>query len=118
MVTKMSQHYKMEFYDTYVIIERNGQIHVDSKNARETLQIISDHYKGKPYVIISNRTESYTVNAESYTPNIFNKVKGIAVVSQDPSMKSQAILEQLNFKNSFAFFENLEEARNWAENFF
>jgi len=101
-----------------VIIERNGQVHVDSKNARETLQIIADHYKSKPYVIISNRTQSYTVNAESYTPNMFNKVKGIAVVSQDPNMKTQAVMEQLNFKNSFAFFDKLEEAKNWAENFF
>lgn len=100
MLVKNSAHYKMKFYDTYVIIERIGVFNVDSKIVKETLTIIIDHFKGKEFVIISNRKQNYNLNAESYTPSLFKKVKGIAIVSDIPDVKIQAILEQMNFKNS------------------
>ena len=117
MITKLTKHYKMDFYGTYVIIERLGEIVVDSKIAKETLTIIIDHFKGKEFVIISNRKQNYSLNAESYSPSLFKKVKGIAIVSDIPDVKAQAILEQMNFKNSFAFFDKMENAQNWAESF-
>lgn len=117
MLAKSTIHFNMQFYNTYVIVERIGVFNVDSKIAKETLKVIADHFKGKEFVIITNRKENYTLNAESYSPSLFKKVKGIAIVSANPDMKTQALLEQLNFNNSFAFFNNLEDAQDWAESF-
>jgi len=117
MLVKNTAHYNMQFYDSYVIIERISEFTVDSKLAKETLKTIVDHFKGKEFVIISNRKQNYSLNAESYSPGLFKKVKGIAVVSENEDMKAQAVLEQLNFDNSFAFFNKIEDAQNWAESF-
>jgi len=117
MITKMTTYYKIDFYDTYVIIERLADFKIDSKIAKETLKIILDHFKGKEFVIISNRKQNYALDAESYSPSLFKKVKGIAIVSDIPDVKAQAILEQMNFRNSFAFFDTIENAEDWAKSF-
>ncbi len=117
MITKMTKHYKMDFYENYVIVERKENVLVNAQVTKDNLKIVIDHFKGKEFVIISNRKHSYTLNAECYSPSLFKKVKGIAIVSDIPDVKAQAILEQMNFKNSFAFFDNLEDAQNWAQSF-
>jgi len=78
---------------------------------------IRDSFKSKEFVIISNRKSDYSLNPEAYSASLFKKVKGIAVVSQNPEVKLKAISEQENFQQSFAFFENLDDAKNWAESF-
>lgn len=118
MIQKNTEYYKMEFYDSYVIIESIGSFVVDSEIAKKTVKTITDHFKGKEFVIISNRKSDYSVSAETYSDRIFKKIKGIAIVSSIPQVKMKAVVEQENFKQSFAFFDNLDNAKNWAENFF
>ncbi len=118
MIEKNTEYYKMQFYDSYVIVEGLGEFVVDTAIARKTIQTIVDHYKRKEFVIISNRKSDYSLNPDAYNDSIFKKVKGIAIVSQKPQMKMKAMVEQERFEQSFAFFEELEDARNWAENFF
>ena len=108
----------MEFYDSYVVIEGIGQFVVDSAIAKKTIQSILDHFKRKEFVIISNRKSDYSLNPDAYSDRIFKKIKGIAIVSQQPQMKMKAMVEQERFEQSFAFFEDLDDAKNWAENFF
>lgn len=118
MIEKITEYYKMEFYDSYVIIERIGQFKVEPAIAKKTIQTILDHYKRKQFVIISNRKSDYILNPDSYFDSIFKKIKGIAIVSQQPQMKIKAMIEQERFQQSFAFFEDLEDAKKWAESFF
>jgi hypothetical protein len=108
----------MEFYDSYVVIESNGESVTDPSISIKTLKIIVDHFKGKEFTIIANRKSDYSISPEAYADKLFKKVKGIAVVSSIPQVKTKAMLEQGNFDQSFAFFENLDNAKNWAENFF
>lgn len=117
MVTKITEFYKMEFYDSYVILEGIGEFVVDSARAKETLQLIIDHFKGRDFVIISNRTSNYTLTPDAYSSSLFKKVKGIAVVSKNEETRENALFEQVKFNSSFAFFENLEDAKRWAESF-
>ncbi len=118
MIEKNTEYYKMEFYDSYVIVEGTGQLVVDATIAKKTIQTIVDHFKRKEFVIISNRKSDYSLNPDAYSDSIFKKIKGIAIVSQHPQMKMKAMIEQERFEQSFAFFEDLEDAKNWAENFF
>lgn len=118
MVEKITEYYKMEFYDSYVVIEGIGHFNVDSAIAKKTIQTIIDHFKKKEFIIISNRKSDYSLNPDAYSDSIFKKIKGIAIVSQDPKVKLKAISEQESFSQSFAFFEKLDDARNWAESFF
>lgn len=117
MIEKITEYYKMEFYDSYVVIEGIGHFNVDSAIAKKTIQSIIDHFKKKEFVIISNRKSNYSLSADAYSDSIFKKIKGIAIVSQQPEMKLRAILEQEKFQQSFAFFDDLDEAKKWAESF-
>ncbi|TVZ28418.1 hypothetical protein JM83_3544 [Gillisia sp. Hel_I_86] len=118
MIEKITEFYKMEFYDSYVIIEARGQFEVSASTAEKTIQTIVDHFNGKNFVIISNRTAKYTLRSDAYSSKVFKKVKGIAIVSKNEEVRKNAVLEQEKFNGSFAFFENLDDAKHWAENFF
>jgi hypothetical protein len=118
MIETITEYYKMEFYDSYVIIEGIGLLVVEPPMVKKSIQTIVDHFDGKEFVIISNRKSDYFLNPDAYNDRIFKKVKGIAIVSQQPKMKMKALIEQERFQQSFAFFEDLDDAKNWAENFF
>ncbi len=118
MIEKINEFYRMEFYDSYVIIEANADIVVNSAVAEKTLKTIIDHFKGKQFILISNRISNYTLTLDAYSPSILKKVKGIAIVSKNEEVRERALLEQEKFDSSFAYFENLNDAKEWAENFF
>lgn len=117
MVQRTTDHFSLKFYSNYVITEAHENIVVNNKVTSATLKIIFDFYKGRDFVLISNRKNNYTVEINAYTPRLMKKIKGMAVVSQSPFVKEKALIEQLQFEQSFAFFENLEEARGWADSF-
>jgi len=118
MIEKITEFYRMEFYDSYVVVEANSDIVVNSAIAEKTIKTIIDHFNGRKFVIISNRKSHYTLLPDAYSPGIFKKVKGIAIVSKNEEVRKKAILEQEKFDSSFAFFDNLDDAIHWAENFF
>lgn len=118
MIQRDTEYYKMEFYDSYVIIESIGDFKIDAKIATNTLKTIVDHYRGKEFAVITNRKSDYSLSSETYSHSLFRKVKGIAIVSSIPQVKLKAMIEQENFRQSFAFFENLDNAKKWAESLF
>lgn len=118
MVTKSTPHYQLIFCDNYVIAEAIEGVVVNNVTAAENLKIIFDHFKGKPFALITHRKHNYTVDIDVYSLRLMKKVRALAVVSSDSSVKEKAMVEQLAFNQSFAFFEELEEAKNWAESVF
>ncbi len=117
MVQRTTEYFSLRFYSNYVIAEAHESTVVNSFVARGTLKIIFEFYKGRDFVLISNRKNNYTVEMDSYSPKLMKKIRGMAVVSQNPFVKEKASVEQLQFDQSFAFFENLEDARGWADSF-
>ncbi|MCF4101515.1 hypothetical protein L1I30_07550 [Gillisia sp. M10.2A] len=115
MITKTTQFYTFYFYDTYVVVEAFENINFDIKAAENTLSIIFDHFEGRDFTIISHRKNKYNINLEAYSNKLFKKVKAIAVVSECPDVKEKAQHEQMKFGQSFAYFNNLDDARSWAE---
>lgn len=118
MTEKLTDFYKLEFYDSYVVVEGKSNISVNSSMAENIIKNIFDHFKDRKFVIVSNRIADYEIQLDAYSSSIFKKVKGIAIVSKNAEVRDKAILEQQKFNGSFAFFDNLDDAKNWAENFF
>jgi len=115
MINKTTPHYNLIFHDTYVIVVANEGTFINNDAVSETLQIIFDHYNGKNFTLISHRKNQYTIDIDIYTLRLMKKLRALAIVSNDSVVKEKAIVEQLAFNKSFAFFENLEDARGWAE---
>ena len=115
MINKKTNYYNLSFYDKYVIVEANEGSVINNKIVTEGLKLIFDHYKSNDFALISHRKNQYTINVDVYTVKLMKKLRALAIVSDDSTVKEKAILEQLAFKQTFAFFENLEDARDWAE---
>lgn len=113
-MTRSTDNYLLTFYDNYVIAEAKANALIDSKATEEGLKIVLEHFEGRPFTVISHRKNNYTILEDAYSPKIFKKVLGVAVVSSNPDDRKKAVIEQLQFSNSFAFFENLEDAQSWA----
>lgn len=115
MITKHSPHYNFTFFEKYVIAEANEGVVINNKIVAETLKVIFDHYNGNNFTLISHRKNNYSVDIDIYGMKMMKKLRALAIVSRDSMVKEKALLEQLAFNQSFAFFENLEDARGWAE---
>lgn len=118
MEIKITDSYNLYFYEKYVIVEAHTNAVVDSKLTRKVTQQLLDYYAGKPFTLISHRKNKYSISQNAYDPKNFKKIKNMAVVSTDPVVKEKAVQEQMQFSNSFAFFEKLEDAVSWAQSHF
>jgi len=115
MITKSTPHYNLIFHDNYVIAVANEGAFINNETVSETLKIIFDHYNGKNFTLISHRKYQYTIDIDIYTLRLMKKLRALAIVSNDNIVKENAIVEQLAFDRSFAFFENIDDATGWAE---
>lgn len=116
METKYSEDYKLQFYENYVIAEAKEGVVISNEEINKNLRIIFDYYNGKNFTIISHRKNNYTLKIDVYATRLMKKVKALAIVSSNLQEREKAILEQMQFDNSFAFFDNLEDAAEWAQN--
>lgn len=115
MQAKTTEYFQLYFYDNYVMEEVFENVAVDKTIAEATLRIMLQHFEGKEFSLISHRKNNSTIDLDIYSLKIMKKVRGIAVVSQNPLVKERAIAEQMQFGHSFAFFNNLEDAHSWAK---
>lgn len=116
MIEKNTSHYKVVFYENFVIAEALEGVSVNNEVIKDSLKVIFDHFGGQDFTLISHRKNNYSVNIDVYTAKLMKKVKALAIVSSDSVMKKKALAEQMAFDQSFAFFDNLEDAISWAEN--
>ena len=90
------------------------------ENCNMTLEQSKDvlnHFGKRKYVIIVDRKEETTIDLKSYKLANPKQVIGIAIVSKAEKIFDQLIKEQRLFKNSFAFFKTVAEAKDWAASF-
>ncbi len=118
MHIKITKSYNLYFYDQYVIAEAHENAEVDAQLTQNITQIVLDYYGKKPFTLISHRKNNYRIYSCAYSPKNFSKIDRFAVVSKDKLVKARALEEQPLFQNSFAFFEELEDAISWAKSHF
>lgn len=115
MTIKQNAHYNFVFYDKYVIVEAKEGAVINNEIVAGSLKIVFDHFNGNNFALISHRKNNYTVDVDVYSVKLMKKLRALAIVSSDSLVKEKALAEQLAFDQTFAFFENLDEARGWAE---
>ena len=114
MHIKIINSYNLFFYESYVIAEAHKDAEVDSKLTEKITEVVLDYYSDKSFTLISHRKNSYRIYKSAYSPKNFNKIQRFAVVSKDKLVKERAVEEQPLFRNSFAFFEELDDAISWS----
>ncbi len=106
----------IEVYTNYTIARIHEGIIMTPEKLKVFIKLIDIHFKNKPFVYISHRTNSFSINPSihlesSKIPNLV----GFAVVSDDPLQKMQFKLERSFFKKEFKYFETLQEALHWKD---
>ena len=108
---------KVKVLKCLMIVEINEGIHMSTTYHEELEEIASLQFEGKPFVYITNRVNSYSVDPSIYklTSKIPN-LKGFAVVTKTLLAKKNAEIEKLFLNKPFEIFKDLDEAINWARN--
>lgn len=105
----------LSFFDNYVISVINEGEHVDYTLNKILIKKIEKRFN-KPFIYITNRINSYSVDPNIYprTTEVKN-LAGFAVVSKAHMAKVNAQIEQMFFGKPFEIFSEMEEAIAWAK---
>jgi len=106
----------MSLYETYLIVVMDAGEHISPDRNDVLVEIANIYYKDRPFVYITYRKHSYSVDPSIYieTSKIKN-LSGFAVVAEVPTSKANAEIERLFLNKPFEIFADLESAVNWAE---
>jgi uncharacterized HAD superfamily protein len=108
----------MYLYDKYAIIRIHENTHLERKKNTIIKEKLKAHFGQNHFVLINDRKFRHEIDLSLYKEAQVKNLKGIAIVSADLQEKERALAEQELFDSSFAFFENLDDARAWASSFF
>lgn len=106
------------FYKNISIAEVSEGSHVTFEKISNMLQIAEGIYGNDiPFVYISNRIHSYSIDPLGYYEAIkmFPNIKAYAIVSQNKQRRMLVVLEKLFIKKPIRVFDNLDKAFEWAE---
>ena len=106
----------IDIYSNYVISRINEGFHLTPDKNRILEDIANDYFKDKPFVYITHRINSYSVDPSIYLQT--SKVKnlaGMAVVAEAPLSKGNAEVEKLFLKQPFEIFTDLNDAIEWVK---
>ena len=106
----------MTLYDDYLIVVINEGEHLIPSQNQILVDIAKTHYHNKPFVYITHRKYSYSVDPSIYlktskTPNLC----GFAVVAEVPVSMANAQIEKLFLNKPFEIFTVIDDAINWAK---
>jgi hypothetical protein len=106
----------MTIYDNYVVVIMKEGVNIMPEHNNVLVEVTSTYYPNKPFVYITHRINSYSVDPKIYfeTSKIEN-LKGFAVVSSNYKAKINAQIEQMFFTKPFEIFNTLEDAFSWAK---
>jgi len=106
----------MTLYGHYLVTSINEGINLQPKHNRVLVKIAKSHFNNEPFVYITHRINSYSVDPKIYeeTSKIKNLV-GFAVVSDHFKAKANAEVEKMFFNKPFEIFSNLKMAKIWAD---
>ncbi|MFD2561127.1 hypothetical protein [Aquimarina rubra] len=107
---------KLEIHHNYMIAVMKEGIVVSATNNSILIKIAEKHFKKTPFVYITHRIHSYSVDPIVYikTGEVHNLL-GFAVVSKNPMQEIQTKYERSFFKKEFRRFDDIESALSWKD---
>lgn len=107
---------ELRIYDFYAIVIVNEGVDVTYEQNKELLELSETYFKDTPFVYISIRVNSYSVDPKVYYQTArVETLKGVAVVSNRYLAKTNAQLEKMFFSKPFEIFSELDDAIEWAD---
>ena len=106
----------VELFDHYMIVVMRQNVHISPDYNAILVELVNEHYKDIPFVYLTHRINSYTVDPAIYleTAKIRNLV-GFGVIAKAPLAAGNATLEKLFMNKPFEIFKDLDEAVKWAK---
>ncbi len=106
----------VEIHKDYILTVMTEGITVIPNYNNLLVMAADQYYKNRPFVYISNRINSYSVDPSihiemSKIPNLV----GFAVISNNPIQKMQTELEQSLFKKELQLFDTISSAIAWKK---
>ncbi|WP_244906364.1 hypothetical protein [Jejuia pallidilutea] len=106
---------KVFVFDEFMVNQIEEGVVITPKDNEILRQIIDKHFTNKPVIYISNRHFSYSVDPLTYlgTSKIHNLL-AIAIVSDKPIARDNALFESNFYDKPFEVFETLSLAMEWV----
>jgi hypothetical protein len=106
----------VEVHNSYMIVVMNTGTHISPDYNKVLTDIVTAYFSNKPFVYITHRKNSYSVDPTIYkrTSKIKNLV-GFAVVAAIPISKANAEVEKQFMTKPFEIFQTLASATKWAK---
>lgn len=96
----------------------NEGIHVCPNIYSAILESCNDIFGNRSFGYISYRLNSYSIDPTVYThASRLDQLNAIAVVTDNPIIKSNVSIERQFYNKPFELFANLEDAKNWISKF-
>lgn len=107
---------QVEIYDGYIVAIMNEGVHISPEYNKVLEDIVNRFYKNKPFVYLTHRKHSYSVDPAIYfeTSKIEN-LAGFGVIAEIPVSGPNAAIEKLFINKPFEIFESKEQAIAWAK---
>jgi len=107
---------KMVFSENYVICSINEGETITAEKSNLQTEVILDHYRDNPFIYITHRIHSYSVDPSIYSETSkIETLVGFVVVSSSKSSVKNALFEKMFLNKPFEIFEDIEDAVLWAD---
>lgn len=105
----------LKVYNDIIIAQINEGVVLIQTITDEMVDFIIPYFNGKPFVYITHRVHSYSVDPTVYiSVSKIENLKGFGVVSTNHISLSSTDIEKLFLKKPFEIFTKLDEAIQWA----
>nr|WP_321228218.1 hypothetical protein [uncultured Psychroserpens sp.] len=107
---------EIHLYEHYMIVTVNAGVNMTMYHNTTLKQVADAHFRNKPFVYITHRVNSYSVDPAVYKETSkINNLVGFCVVSKNYMAKTTAQIEKLFLNNKpFEIFNDLAQAIEWA----
>ncbi|MDY8134805.1 hypothetical protein [Aquimarina sp. 2201CG5-10] len=110
--------YNLVFKESHAILVMQKGFAVTVEIAEEITKHLEEYYNGRDFIFLTHRKFFHDIDLNVYKGRILKNMIGYGIVSDDPLEAKRAMHEQSLWNEAFTFFEQLEEAENWAGSFF
>ena len=117
MTDRLKYHFcEVELFKNYMIVAINEGIHLEPDHNEILVNIVDTYFRNKPFVYITNRKNSYSVDPAIYlkTSKIEN-LEGFAIVTKKYNAKINAEIERMFLTKPLEIFGELKDAIDWAK---
>lgn len=103
------------FFKNFIVTEFNEGVNVSFDDFKEIYELSQEYFEGRPYGVISNRINSYSIDLIDILRHM-NKpgnLRAYAIVPHHNSSRPALILEDHYFKMQRKRFYSIVEAAKW-----